>query len=81
MKIKKFNEISKINETVEYSDERIEKAVRIADDVFWGAIATEFPEITSGDFPPDAHIAFQNAQIKAVKLWLDINSSSDDKEY
>jgi hypothetical protein len=52
---------------------RLEEAVEKAGEAFWAVIAESYPEIKSGDFPPDATFAFDNAQEKAVKTWLGFN--------
>ncbi len=58
-------------------EQRIKKAIQEADLLFWATIADQFPEITSGDFPPDAHFKFGRAQEDAVKLWIKYNFPKD----
>lgn len=55
------------------TQEKIDEAVREAENRFWDIIAEHFPEITTGDFPPDAHFKFMNACESAVKVWLNGN--------
>ena len=64
-----------------YSNERIEKAVRDADDAFWGVIAEKFPEIKTGDLSPDAVFTLRLAQEKAVKRWLTSNTEDEEVEF
>ena len=49
---------------------RILDAKRLAQDAFWSALAKQFPEATSGDFPPDAAFLFDSACSSAVSVWL-----------
>lgn len=44
-----------------------------AQQAFWAVIAANHPECKSGDFSPDAAVAFDNACGKAVEAWLDGN--------
>lgn len=53
--------------------QRIAQAVEEADLAFWKEIATRFPEVTSGDFPPDATFAWDRARDEAVYRWLVYN--------
>ena len=53
--------------------ERIEEARDNADLAFWSAIAKAFPEVRTGEFPPDAAFAFIYAQRAALKVWLEWN--------
>lgn len=41
-----------------------------ANEAFWEVIAKEFPEATTGDFPPDATFDWDLATEKAVRLWI-----------
>lgn len=52
---------------------RKEAAIIAADEAFWAKIVEAFPEATSGDFPPDAHIAWQTAMENAVEVWVNGN--------
>ena len=47
-------------------DEIIERA----QNAFWNVIAIAHPEVTSGDFPPDAALAFDKACKEAVRVWM-----------
>lgn len=37
---------------------------------FWAQIASSFPMVKTGDFPPDAHVAFEEATATAAEVWL-----------
>jgi protein-tyrosine phosphatase len=53
-----------------------EKLERVADEgfhSFWQEIAKHYPEVTTGDFPPDAHFTFAAACEDALQTWLDWN--------
>lgn len=53
--------------------DRIKKAVEEADLAFWAKIAQAFPEVKTGDFPPDATFAWNRARDEAVYWWLVYN--------
>ena len=53
---------------------RIANAVEEAQEAFWAAIGKAFPEIKTGDFPPDAQAAFDAACESAVETWVTGNS-------
>lgn len=48
-------------------------ALEMADQAFWAQIALYFPEATTGDFPPDAHMSWQSAMESALNAWLASN--------
>jgi hypothetical protein len=57
-----------------------EQAVTVSDEVledaqeaFWDVIATAFPEVEAGDYPPDATLHFEQECRSAVNLWLGWN--------
>lgn len=54
-------------------EEKIRNAVENAMLAFWDKIAEAFPEIKTGDFPPDAHFAFDEACVKAATIWVEGN--------
>lgn len=49
-----------------------------AQDVFWAAIVKQFPNAKSGDFPPDATFAFNEACTEAVRVWAEYNVPEKD---
>ncbi len=51
----------------------LDKKIERASDEFWFKIGEQYPEVKSGDFPPDAWMKFHNAMKEAVELWLEIN--------
>lgn len=51
-------------------DHRADLAATFAERAFWAAVAKEFPEIKSGDFPPNATVEFERACNAAVREWL-----------
>lgn len=55
------------------SPERIKKAVEAGEDAFWQAVADAFPEVKTGDLPPDATVRFLTAAEEAVRTWLYVN--------
>jgi len=55
------------------SSDRITKAVKAAQENFWGEFAEHFPEIKTGDFYPDDSAAFDWACTKATTAWLQYN--------
>ena len=74
MKIKKFTEI---NEALSPDSmrKRIEEAASNAQETFWSTMVDEFPEIETGDFPPDATFAFDKACEDAADVWVSYNIS------
>lgn len=54
-------------------DARIAHAVPAAQQAFWTALAQAFPEITTGDFPPDATLSFDAACLSAATVWVQGN--------
>lgn len=58
---------------------RFDIAVDDAQAAFWGAIADSFPEIRSGDLPPDFIFNFNEAVKKTVAAWL-IGNCSDEMD-
>lgn len=59
--------------------DRVKEAVEQADLAFWAKIAKAFPEVKSGDFPPDATFAWNRARDEAVFWWLVYNHPEGDR--
>lgn len=55
----------------------LEDAIRAAQEAFWAEIAKQYPTATSGDFPPDATMEFDEACTLAVKTWTHYNVTED----
>lgn len=53
-------------------------AVDEARQAFWSKISESYPEIKSGDIPPEAEIAFDDACDRAVNVWLCFNIGKSD---
>lgn len=53
--------------------ERLVHAVEVAEDMFWNAIATQYREIESGDFPPDLAMEMSDKLTQFVTVWLKMN--------
>jgi hypothetical protein len=51
-------------------EERITNALENARLAFWAEVAKSFPETDTGDFPPDAQLAFDEATDRAVRSWV-----------
>jgi len=49
---------------------RAQKVVSKADDAFWAEVAKAFPEVKTGDFPPDATSIFDDCEKKSIAVWL-----------
>ena len=59
---------------------REEKIRRVVDEVeaaFGRIISTEFPEVTSGDFPPHDSFMLSQSLEHAVRTWLLWNTKED----
>ena len=54
-------------------DTRLDEAVDKALIDFWARIAAEFPEVKTGDYPPDLAFAFETECKRAVGWWLFLN--------
>ena len=52
---------------------RLVEAVEVAEDMFWNSIATAYPEVKSGDFPPDLASEMANKNLQFVTVWLKMN--------
>lgn len=52
---------------------RLVEAVEHAENLFWNAIASDYPEITSGDFPPDLSMEMSDKLTQFVTVWLKMN--------
>lgn len=59
---------------------RVERAVSAAQDAFWATLVEHFPELKSGDFPPCATMAFNEACAQAAQVWLEGNWPEDDEQ-
>lgn len=40
---------------------------------FWATIANAFPQVMTGNFPPDADFELDKAMTKAIEIWLESN--------
>lgn len=49
------------------------EALKAAQEAFWGVVAARFPEVKTGDFPPDATFRFEDASRAAIDTWLAFN--------
>jgi len=52
---------------------KMENVLEAAQIAFWEVIAKNYPEVTSGDFPPDAGFAFDKSCKDALEIWLECN--------
>ncbi len=55
-------------------NQKIEEVVELAQIAFFQEVAKNFPEIKSGDFPPEAQVNFERACSDAIKIWVQSNS-------
>jgi hypothetical protein len=55
------------------NQEKLNEIIEKAQEAFWKVIAESFPEITSGDFPPDADFRFNAACKDAITTWHSMN--------
>ena len=60
-------------------DERIKEASRRANDVFWETLADQFPEINSGDYPPEEAEVFELQCLEAARLWVRLNEEEEEE--
>jgi hypothetical protein len=80
MKLKRFNELNESHHNEEdfekgydLSDKKLDDVVMNADLAFWDVVAESYPEVQSGDFPPDATFEIHDAMKTAINRWLDWN--------
>jgi hypothetical protein len=59
-----------------YHDEDYERAAKLADEAFWKAVTECFPDIKTGDFPPDAQYRWDFAVQAAISTWVQTNGIS-----
>lgn len=52
---------------------RIARIAEDAQDAFWAVVAERYPNNEGGDFPADAHFAFERACQAAVRAWAESN--------
>jgi len=57
----------------ESEEEYLKKILESASGAFWAQVAADYPEVKTGDFPPEAQRAWQNAMDAAVRVWLVCN--------
>ena len=54
-------------------DSSLDQAVEKAQTAFWQEVAKAFPEVPSGDYPPDVTMAFDTDCKRAIAWWLYFN--------
>lgn len=52
------------------TEEQIRNALHDADDAFWAQIVKHFPEVEFGDFSPWDSLVWEQAQQRALEIWL-----------
>jgi hypothetical protein len=55
------------------NENKLSEVMEKAQEAFWKTVAESFPEITSGDFPPDADLRFNKACKDAIAIWHSMN--------
>ena len=60
-------------------DERIEEASRKANDAFWEVLAEQFPEINSGEYPPEEAEMFDLQCLEVARLWVRLNEEEEEE--
>lgn len=55
------------------SNEQLEKIAQEAEDAFWKVVSDSFPQVKTGDFPPDVSLTFGNQCLRAIGWWLQFN--------
>lgn len=53
--------------------QRKAKALDDAQFAFWAVIAESYPEVTTGDFPPECHFKWDADTREALTTWLKYN--------
>ncbi len=57
-------------------EKQLDHAVSQASNAFWTVIAEEFPQASSGDFPPLAQDCFWKEIRRAAVIWVALNTES-----
>lgn len=53
---------------------KIEQAAQHGLEQFWATVAQRFPQVKTGDLPPEVCIQTERTMVSAVGIWVDINS-------
>jgi hypothetical protein len=53
--------------------ERIEEVREKALEAFWEVVAKSFPQISTGDFPPEEVMRQNEEAQRAIELWVEFN--------
>lgn len=64
----------------QYTQQQIDAAIQDAQFAFWAEIVKHFPNVTTGDFPPDADMKFEEDCTAALKTWLSYNDPDEEDE-
>lgn len=59
------------------ADEHYHATLLRAQEAFWATVAAGFPRAHTGDFPPDAAVAFDRATEDAMRTWVDLNDNRE----
>lgn len=59
-------------------EDKVKDAGAKADDSFWKSIVKSFPEVDSGDFPPEDNHAWNEAVKRALLVWLMFNYPTEE---
>jgi len=58
---------------IEKQEGQIDKVAGLGIEEFWTVVAANFPEVSTGDFPPDLTMEFKNTAIRIIRQWLKHN--------
>ena len=58
---------------------RISQAAQNGEEAFWNAVASEFPEIKTGDLDPATTIQLLEKMKNSIRIWLELNSEEQAK--
>jgi len=61
------------DEPEETEEEYLNKVIESAGQAFWAQIAADYPQVKTGDFPPNEHVVWHKAMETAVRAWLSAN--------
>lgn len=53
-----------------YPEDRLEDALKLAQDAFWDVFASMFPEVETGDLDPLTTLTFDSITSSAARVWL-----------
>lgn len=61
-------------------DVRVLEAIEKADQAFWEVVRWNFPEVVTGDLPPDVGASRVDDNARVVRTWLNLNREGGSRD-